>query len=140
VEDVFLKIWSRRKTLDQVTNLKLYLYIATRNFSINYCKLNKRNEHFDPYNLKIELKDIAPDPHQQLLNAELAKLINETVNNLPPNCKVIYKLVKEDGLRHKEVAEILHLSSKTVENQLAIAVKRMALAIGREKKASEKKI
>jgi DNA-directed RNA polymerase specialized sigma24 family protein len=40
-------------------------------------------------------------------------------------------LVKEDGLKQKDVAELLHLSLKTVENQLAIAVKRIALAIGK---------
>jgi DNA-binding CsgD family transcriptional regulator len=38
-------------------------------------------------------------------------------------------LVKEDGLKQKEVAEILHISVKTVENQLAIAVRKLAMSL-----------
>ncbi len=133
VEDVFVRIWTRRKSLDQVYNLKLYLYIATRNFSLNYSKYNIRNAHLDVDSLKIEITDITPDPHQQLIDHELADNINKVVAELPPKCKAIYKLVKEDGLKHKEVAEILHLSPKTVENQLAIAIKRISTVIGRKK-------
>ena len=39
---------------------------------------------------------------------------------------VIFKLIKEDGLKYKEVAELLNLSVKTVEAQMAIAMRRMA--------------
>jgi RNA polymerase sigma-70 factor (ECF subfamily) len=131
VEDVFVRIWSRRKTLDQILNLKLYLYIATRNFSLNYLKANNRNAHIDIEALKTDIEDITPNPQQKVLDKELLARINNTVNSLPPRCKAIYKLVKEDGLRHKEVAELLQVSRKTVENQIAIAIKRIAVAIGR---------
>lgn len=139
VEDVFVRVWLRRRSLDQVLNLRLYLYIATRNFSLNYNKINIRNAHLDLENLKIEVSDIAADPHRQLTDQELLSAINRVVQDLPPKCKAIYKLVKEDGLRHREVAEILHLSPKTIENQLAIAIKRIGTAIGRPNHLPEKK-
>ena len=53
----------------------------------------------------------------------------QAVQQLPDRCKMIFKLVKEDGLKQKEVAELLHLSPKTVENQLAIALKKLAEAV-----------
>ncbi|MCU0389420.1 MAG: RNA polymerase sigma-70 factor [Chitinophagaceae bacterium] len=141
VEDVFVRIWVRRKSLDQVLNLKLYLYVATRNFSLNNIKLKERTAHLDLDNLKIEISDIHSDPHQHMIDLELAEKIHNTINELPPKCKAIYKLIKEDGLRYKEVAEILHLSPKTVENQLAIAIKRIAVSIGKkEKPAAQKKM
>jgi RNA polymerase sigma-70 factor (family 1) len=132
VEDVFVRIWSRRKTLDQILNLKLYLYIATRNFSLNYLKANNRNVHFDPDSLKMEVEDFAPDPQQRMVDKELVTRVNYAVSNLPSRCKAIYKLVKEDGLKHKEVAEILQVSPKTVENQIAIAVRKIAATIGHQ--------
>ncbi len=138
VEDVFVRLWVKRKTLDQVQNLKLYLYVATRNFSLNYLRVNQRNAHLVIDDLRVEIQDITPDPEQLMSNAERITQINYAIGELPNRCKVIFKLVKEDGLKQREVAELLHLSPKTVENQLAIAIKRLALAIGRKTTKQQK--
>jgi len=138
VEDVFVRVWMKRKTLDHVQNLKLYLYVATRNFSLNYLRVNQRNAHLVIDDLSVELQDITPDPEQLMLNAALIAKINYVIGELPNRCKVIFKLVKEDGLKQREVAEILHLSPKTIENQLAIAIKRLAQAIGRKTTKQQK--
>lgn len=138
VEDVFVRIWIRRTTLDQILNLKVYLYIATRNFCLNFLKSKSRNSYLDPDNLKTELEDITPNPQQQLLNKEIVEVLNKSVAMLPPKCKAIYKLIKEDGLKHKEVAEILHLSPKTIENQLTIAIKKIVNSINQYELAKEK--
>ncbi len=57
------------------------------------------------------------------------KKIEEAINDLPPRCKIIFKLIKEDQLRYKEVAEILNVSVKTIDSQLAIALKKISKAI-----------
>jgi RNA polymerase sigma-70 factor (family 1) len=129
VEDVFVRLWTKSKTIDQIQNLKLYLYIATRNFSLNYCRTKQRNAHLQLDDLKIDVEDILQDPYQKMVSSEGIKAINEAVQALPPKCKIIFKLVKEDGLKQKEVAEILHISVKTVENQLAIAVRKLAMSL-----------
>lgn len=138
VEDVFVRVWVKRKTLDQVQNLKLYLYVATRNFSLNYLRVNQRNAHLVIDDLRVEIQDITADPEQLMSNAERITQINYAIGELPNRCKVIFKLVKEDGLKQREVAELLHLSPKTVENQLAIAIKRLAQAIGRKTTKQQK--
>ena len=129
VEDVFIRVWMKRRTLDQVTNLKLYLYIATRNFSLNYCRNRQMPDQLNIDELKIEIQSLLPNPQQHVLSLEACRQIAAAVEELPHRCKVVFKLVKEDGLKQKDVAELLHISLKTVENQLAIAVKRIALAI-----------
>ena len=48
---------------------------------------------------------------------------------IPPRCQLIFKLVKEDGLKYREVAELLHLSTKTVENQMTIALKKIGQSV-----------
>jgi RNA polymerase sigma factor (sigma-70 family) len=64
-----------------------------------------------------------------LLTAEMRNRIQQAVNQLPPRCKIIFKLIKEDGLKYREVAEILNLSVKTVDNQLATALRKIGNAI-----------
>lgn len=139
VEDVFIRIWMKRRTLDQVQNLKLYLYLATRNFSLNYCRNKHNTTQLNIDEMKIEFQSLLPDPQQQLLSLEIQEQIGKAIEELPHKCKVIFKLVKEDGLKQKDVAELLHLSLKTVENQLAIAVKRIALAIGKTRITKQSK-
>jgi len=53
------------------------------------------------------------------------KRMQQAVDNLPPRCKMIFKLVREDGLKHREVAEILNISLNTVDVQMAIAIKKI---------------
>jgi RNA polymerase sigma factor (sigma-70 family) len=57
------------------------------------------------------------------------KRIRDAVNELPNKCRLIFKLVKEDGLKHKEVAQLLNLSVKTVENQMTIALRKIGQSI-----------
>jgi len=61
-----------------------------------------------------------------MMTAEMLKQIGQTINDLPPKCRIIFKLVKEDGLKYREVAELLQISIKTVEAQMAIALRRVA--------------
>jgi RNA polymerase sigma factor (sigma-70 family) len=59
----------------------------------------------------------------------MLRRVQTAVMQLPPKCRLIFKLIKEDGLKYREVAELLGLSQKTVEHQLSIAVKRIAQSI-----------
>ena len=64
-----------------------------------------------------------------MISAEAIKQIQEAIQELPPRCRLIFKLVKEEGLKYKEVAELLQLSVKTVENQMSLAFKKIGSAI-----------
>ncbi|HEX3934508.1 MAG TPA: sigma-70 family RNA polymerase sigma factor, partial [Puia sp.] len=76
-----------------------------------------------------ELISVNLDPEQLLITADMMTLLRKAIDHLPPKCKVIFKLVKEDGLKYREVAEILGISVKTVENQLAIALHKLGSAV-----------
>jgi RNA polymerase sigma-70 factor (family 1) len=128
VSDVFIKLWEKRKELEKVINLKVYLYVATRNISLNYLDKQK---HFVTQSIDgtEEIQSLYFDPEQLMITAEMLNRIHRAIDNLPPKCRVIFKLVKEDRLKYKEVAEILHISVKTVENQLAIALHKIGTAV-----------
>jgi RNA polymerase sigma-70 factor (family 1) len=129
VSDIFIKIWEKRETLEKITNLKVYLYVATRNLSFNYADKQKRDETNSLDEFGVEFKSRYFDPEQLLITADMMAIIAREIDKLPPKCKIIFKLIKEDNLKYKEVAEILNLSVKTVENQLAIAVKKIGKSV-----------
>jgi RNA polymerase sigma-70 factor (ECF subfamily) len=129
VSDAFMKIWTNRKALPAVKNFHLYIYIATKNLSINKMLKEKRQEHFSLDEAIVDIKNIYADPEQLMITAEMQKRIRSAIQTLPPKCRLIFKLIREDGLKYKEVAELLNLSLKTVENQMTIAIKKISEAI-----------
>ncbi|MGN6494498.1 MAG: RNA polymerase sigma-70 factor [Agriterribacter sp.] len=130
VSDVFINIWEKRKELHTITNLKLYLFTSTRNAALNYLKKQKglNNLHVEDY--WVELNSIYFDPEQLMITAEMIAKVHEAIQSLPARCRLIFKLVKEEGLKYREVAELLNLSVKTVENQMTLALKKIGSAIG----------
>lgn len=129
VSDVFIRIWEKRRDLEKIDNLKVYLYVSTRNAALNYLSLQKRNSTNPLDEFHAEFTSIYFDPEQLLITADMLALIKKAIDQLPPKCKIIFKLVKEDGLKYKEVAEILNLSVKTVENQVAIALQKIGTTV-----------
>jgi len=128
VDDVFVKIWSNRAKLTEVDNLTVYLYVAVKNRAINY-NLTNRITCVDIESVSFELKDMSGSVEDVLITDELAKIINYTIQRLPDECKIVFKLVKEDSLKYRKVAEILNISVKTVEYHMNNALKRIAAAI-----------
>ncbi|MCH5691019.1 RNA polymerase sigma-70 factor [Niabella sp. W65] len=131
VEDVLLKLWMQREKINAIQNLSVYLYVAVKNQSLN--KLASKasqwlNEDFDE--MTPEIAAIHNDPLRLMITKEMLAKINEAIENLPPRCKMIFKLVREDGLRYKEVAEILNISVNTIDVQMATAVKRICESLG----------
>lgn len=125
VSDLFINVWVKRKSLKPLNNPTLYLFIGAKNYAINRLKLNKRNILPQLDELTTNLESIYFNPEELIISTELSQRILAAINELPPKCKIIFKLVKEDGLKYNEVAQLLEISSKTVESQMAIAFRRI---------------
>lgn len=130
VEDVFVKLWTNRARMNEVDNLTVYLYVATKNQALNAVAQKAKALIHAPFDdLDIETGHLATDPYTQLVTAEIMMKMQQAVDSLPPRCKIIFKLVREDGLKHREVAEILNISINTVDVQMAIAIKKICTAL-----------
>ncbi|HEX5652946.1 MAG TPA: RNA polymerase sigma-70 factor [Chitinophagaceae bacterium] len=125
VSDVFIKLWQIRGRLNEIANLKVYLFTITKNFSINYIHRNYKNIPASMEEMEIE-PVFQLDPEELLISAEIVNRIRQSIMSLPPQCRLIFQLVREDGLKYKEVAQILGLSPLTVRNQLTIAIRKIA--------------
>jgi len=127
--DVFIKIWNKRASLLKIDNIVLYLYVSVKNQSLNYLSLKSKENVFFSDEMLVEMRSIYFDPEQLMITAEMMRRVQMAISHLPPKCRQIFKLVKEDGLRYKEVAELLGISLKTVEAQMSIALRRVAQSI-----------
>ena len=129
VSDVFINIWRRRKNIEEIKNLKLYLYVSAKNTTFNYLKKLHRENLTDLDSVEIEPEDPFADPGAAMITREMNLKLKAAINELPPRCKLIFTLIKEDGLTYKQTATLLNISESTVENQLSIALKKIGSAI-----------
>lgn len=130
VLDTFTNIWINRSKLSKVTDFRSYIYSSIRNGSIDYIRKFRRDNIeslADKYDSILEIKETPED--LVVTQQELTK-INNAIDKLPPRCKEILYLVKEEKLKYKEVATILGISERTVENHVATAISRLATQLG----------
>jgi RNA polymerase sigma-19 factor, ECF subfamily len=125
VSDIFIGIWEKRDHLTNIETPLLYFYTTAKNLAYNRIKSLKRQQLINPENWFIQFESIYFDPEKLMMTEEMLRKIRKAINELPPRCKLIFKLVKEDGLKYREVAELLELSVKTIEAQMAIALRRL---------------
>jgi RNA polymerase sigma-70 factor (ECF subfamily) len=127
VHDVFLLVWERRERLDVRTNLRAYLYKATRNRALEVARrdtffrrwaerTSREQEHDDSARL-------TPTPHEQLERDERAAALQRAIDALPERRRMVLLLRWRDGLQNAEVAELMGISVKTVENQITQALR-----------------
>lgn len=121
ISDVFYKLWSNRKKLKKVENLENYLFTMTKNQCLYIIRSNKKIM-YDEKMMDNNQLIVMTNPESGLISEEFIKYYNSKVQELPPKCKLVFLMVKEDGLKYKEVAEILNISIKTVENQMTRAI------------------
>ncbi|MFY7839082.1 MAG: RNA polymerase sigma-70 factor [Lacibacter sp.] len=124
VSDVFLKIWLMDEKLGIVEDLTTYLFKATKNSCLNFLQSagHKKDLVTDMLSENIpELFFENPDSEP----SEVQLLLEKTVNNLPPKCQMIFRLIKENGMSHKQVIDILDVSQNTIETQMRIALKKV---------------
>jgi RNA polymerase sigma-70 factor (family 1) len=132
VSDVFIKLWQIRSQLSSIKNLRVYLYRITKNLSLNYLAQASRSPEIQAEQIDIESVIDFRDPEDLYISKETIQKIKLLIQELPPQCKVIFFLARGHGLSYSDVADILNISIFTVRNQLVIATKKIAEALSAE--------
>ena len=122
VQEIFLKIWEKRKNIDPNQAFKKYLFTITLN-SIRKNFLQKAKEEKFKLELYNVLLEQSIEEKEEINYHSYLKILNEQIELLPEKRKEIFVMHKKEGLTVKEVSEILNISPKTVENQLTSAIK-----------------
>jgi len=136
VSDAFVTLWNQRNKISEIRDLKSYLYILVRNASISYLrKANGRKEItldslIEFYTLPLT------GPETDDITEEVLEQINKAINQLPPKCKMVFTLAKVQGMKYKEISEILDISVKTINNHVANALIHISASLKQNDKTS----
>lgn len=125
VSDVFIYIWEKKEKLPPIESPLIYLYKAVKNRALNTIAKERRQQALDAGEWLVPLPSVYFDPEKLMMTEELMQKLQHAVEDLPSRCRLIFKLVKDDGLKYREVAELLQISVKTVEAQMTIAMRRL---------------
>lgn len=121
VADIFFILWRDCKHLDVKKNLRAYLFTAVRNKSLEVIRKEQKSADI---HTGLDLPHLSHEtPETSLLYNELNLHYQKAYEALPEKCRQVFKLHKIDGLSYQEISDILAISIKTVENQMAKALK-----------------
>lgn len=115
VQDIFLKCWTHRQTLNTISNPDGYLFFMARNKSIDYLR-KLANESAMLEKVWKNIVAARNTTQEQVDMQEVRRLINAALDNLSPQKRSVFYLSRYEGLTHREIAERLQLSEGTVRN------------------------
>lgn len=121
VQDVFIKLWQQGEKLEIEQSLKAYLYRAVQNHMLNKIK---RGQLHGQALAALALDDATKNhTEENLYLKETALNAQRAINRLPPQCKLIFELSRNQDMTHRQIAEQLNIADSTVNNQLVKAIR-----------------
>lgn len=115
IQDVFLKLWVQRSNLHTIDNIEMWLYKLTESRIIDFLKKTASERRLRDA-LWINIHHIEADLEETVSLKEYNKIIDNAINQLPPQRRMIYRLTKENGLNYSEITRHLKVSKKTIKN------------------------
>lgn len=116
-QDVFLKVWENRETLPNIRHFKSYLLTICKNISLNFLARASRD-----IKLREQIVRATEQPHQDtehdLRQEEYETLLQEAIELLPPQRRLIFKLCKIEGKSYVEAASQLGITTGTVNDHI----------------------
>jgi RNA polymerase sigma-70 factor (ECF subfamily) len=128
-QEVFVDLWRKRTELDIHTSLRAYLRRAAVNKTLNYLKTQKRTLLDEPAHLEQLADDSAQEIRQKQGQETLEQALHAAIDALPEKCRLVFSLSRFEQRSHREIAEQLDISVKTIENQITKAMKLLREAL-----------
>jgi RNA polymerase sigma-70 factor (ECF subfamily) len=124
VQEVFLFVWERRESLAVRTSIRSYLFTAVRNAALSHLRherVVRRREADTRDRFALSVSDADAEASM----ADTLTAVRHAIDRLPERCRLVFTLHREQGLTYSEIAEVLHISAKTVEVQMGRALKSL---------------
>lgn len=131
VQDTFYKVWETRYQLDASKSFKAFLFTISYHMIIDQLRVRLQEQVYRKY-MEETFGLISVFQENQMDSQTIERKVNSLLEELPGKRKEIYDLSRKKGLSHKEIAAILGISSKTVENQINLTLKYMKSKLNKE--------
>jgi RNA polymerase sigma-70 factor (ECF subfamily) len=127
VQDVFVRLWDAREGLDPNQSLKAYLYRTARNLAYNHQRDREtQSEKEEGIRRDSNVRPAAPDPPDAAAQAGwLEEHLRSWIADLPTRQREALVLSRFEGLSHDEIAKVMDVSPRTVNNHIVRALKRL---------------
>jgi len=122
VQDVFIKIWLKKEKLLELDNFSYYLFILSKNQTLNHLR-KKANDKVRQLEWLKQFEEEVYIPDDSSVIEEYRSLMDEAIEKLPPQQKKVYKLSREERLKHEEIAKMLDISPETVKKHIKLALR-----------------
>ena len=122
VQDIFTDLWRRRDDLHIEGSTAAYLAVAVKYRVINMQARRQRAERYKK-DMATPEATTGQDVEDLLRFKELYQRLAKHIVHLPEKAKIAFKLSRESGLSHKEIARVMHISEKAVEKNIARAIR-----------------
>ncbi|WP_185957468.1 RNA polymerase sigma-70 factor [Saccharicrinis carchari] len=135
VQDTYLALWKNRKNIkaNHEAALLSWLYTVLKNNCCHYLKQKKARHEFSAKLLQEQGElDIAGleqlDTSEQVLH-EINAIVEDTLEKLSPQCRRVFEMSRFDGLKNKEIAAELSITTKAVERNMTRALKVFRISL-----------
>lgn len=121
VQEVFVKLWLKRKTLDPEKDFQAFLFSIAKNFILDYLKsaLNRKIYFTGEY---FQQDLMSEEPGEAVLPEDAEDWLHKFIEQIPERRREIFCLSRFEGLSYKQIAEHLHISENTVDSQIRHAL------------------
>lgn len=119
VQDVFFALWEKSDSSLHAPTLKSYLLKSVKNRSLNHIRDKKKQTEISSH-----FSEVTNEDYDFERDEKISQILFE-VENLPPRCKDVFKLIALKRLKYSEAAQILGVTNNTVKTQLLIAYKHL---------------
>jgi RNA polymerase sigma-70 factor, ECF subfamily len=121
VQDVFIKVWNNRHSIEINYSFSAYLRRSVVNTSLNYLEKNQRSRNIPLETLKIHPEASPADQFHTF--SELSNQVEKAIQNLPVRTRAVFVLIRQEEMSYKEVSESLQISTKAVEKEMMKALR-----------------
>lgn len=129
VSEVFVSLWNNRKKLVLVKNFNSYIYTMARNEAYAHLRLQNKIQNVSLDDMPVSLSVCEESAEGRIMEKEMIDVYNKAVAQLPERCKLVFLMVREEKLKYKEIAEVLQITTGTIEQQMNQAIKRISATI-----------
>jgi len=124
LQETFISLWLNKEKIDVSGDLWVYLFVIAKRKSLDILRNIKKSK------VLLERLSDAADvlsncTEEKVLAKEFQRLVDVVVNSLPEQQQKIFRLSRQEGLSHNEIAGILNISANTVKNHMVQANKTL---------------